>query len=186
MSDDMATLPSPTVAFLLKMKKEKVIPILFDTYIAVIKNSVGSKIFRNFYAEVDGKKIDITKNGNLSCAWFVSSLLYLFKLTKDVHATVDGMIRDLQQSGWKKISPKGEYASGEKRPKIGSILVWEKIDFGNKDFHKHIGFYIGNNKAISTNSFKKGRPVIHHWTYGIKRNKSVRKIEAIFWNKKIN
>ncbi|MCX6813984.1 MAG: hypothetical protein NT078_02130 [Candidatus Azambacteria bacterium] len=116
------------------------------------------------------------KNGGLSCARFVSSLLYLFKLIKDMHATVNGIVKDLKQSGWKKI----------KKPKIGSILVWEKIDFGNKDFHKHIGFYIGNNKAISTSSPKKGQPVIHHWTYGIKRNKPVRKVEAIFWNKKLN
>lgn len=158
------------------MKKIKVIPILFDTYIAVIKNSAGSKMFRNFYAKVDGKKIDIVKNGDLSCAWFVSSLLHLFKLIKDAHATVNGTIKDLKQSGWKKI----------KKPKIGSILVWEKIDFGNKDFHKHIGFYIGNNKAISTSNLKKGQPVTHHWTYGIKSNKPMRKIEAIFWNKKLN
>ena len=158
------------------MKKQKVIPILFDTYIAVIKNSVGSKMFRNFYAKVDGKKTDIMKNGDLSCAWFVSSLLYLFKLIKDAHATVNGTIKDLQQSGWKKI----------KKPKIGNVIVWEKIDFGNKDFHKHIGFYIGNNKAISTSNSKKGQPIIHHWTYGIKRNKPVRKVKAIFWHKKLN
>ena len=158
------------------MKKQKVIPIIFDTYIAVIKNSVGSKMFRNSYAKVDGKKTDIMKNGDLSCAWFVSSLLYLFKLIKDAHATVNGTIKDLQQSGWKKI----------KKPKIGNVIVWEKIDFGNKDFHKHIGFYIGNNKAISTSNSKKGQPIIHHWTYGIKRNKPVRKVKAIFWHKKLN
>jgi len=159
------------------MKKQKVIPIIFDTYIAVIKNSMGSKIFRNFYAKVDNKKTDIVKNGGLSCAWFVSSLLYLSKLIKDVHVTVDGTIKDLEQSGWKKIE----------KPKIGSVIVWEKIDFGNKNFHKHIGFYFGNNKTVSTSSnSKKGQPVIHHWTYGIKRNKPGRKVEAIFWNKKLN
>jgi len=41
------------------MKKQKVIPILFDTYIAVIKNSVGSKIFRNSYAKINNKKTDL-------------------------------------------------------------------------------------------------------------------------------
>ncbi|MEK7578783.1 MAG: hypothetical protein AAB789_00375 [Patescibacteria group bacterium] len=157
------------------MKKQKIIPILFDTYIAVIKNSVGSKIFRNFYAEVDGERADIVRNGDRSCAWFASSLLCLLKLIKAAHTTVDGTIGDLQQSGWKKIE----------KPEIGSILVWEKIDFGNKNLRKHIGFYIGNNKAIS-NSSKKGQPVIHHWTYGIKRNKPVREVEVIFWHKKLN
>ena len=157
------------------MKKQKVIPILFDTYIAVIKNSVGSKIFRNSYAKVNGKKIDILKNGELSCAFFVSSVLALFPLFELIkcppHSTVDGTLKDLQQSGWQKI----------KKPKIGSIIVWGK----NHNSHKHIGFYIGNNKAISTNSFRKGQPVIHHWTYGIKRNKPGRKVEAIFYNKKL-
>jgi len=157
------------------MKKQKVIPILFDTYIAVIKNSVGSKIFRNSYAKINNKKTDILQNGNLSCAFFISSILVLFKLIKEIHGTVDETVRDLEQSGWQKIT----------KPKIGSVIVWEKIDFGNKDFHKHIGFYIGNNKAIS-NSSKWKYPTIHRWTYGIKRNKPVRKVEAIFWNKKLN
>ena len=157
------------------MKKEKVIPILFDTYIAVVKNSVGSKMFRNSYAKINGKKTDILQNGMLSCAFFVSSILVLSKLIKEIHGTVDGTVKDLEQSGWQQIA----------KPKIGSVLVWEKIDFGNKNFHKHIGFYIGNNKAISTNSFKKRQPAVHHWTYGIKRNKPGRKVEAIFYNKKL-
>jgi len=157
------------------MKKQKVIPILFDTYIAVIKNSVGSKIFRNSYAKINNKKTDILQNGNLSCAFFISSILVLFKLIKEIHGTVDETVRDLEQSGWQKIT----------KPKIGSVIVWEKIDFGNKDFHKHIGFYIGNNKAIS-NSSKWKYPTIHRWTYGIKENRPVRKIEAIFWNKKLD
>ena len=164
------------------MKRQKVIPILFDTYIAVIKNSVGSKMFCNVYAKVNGlpaqtgKKTDILQNGMLSCAFFISSILVLFKLIKEIHGTVDGTVRDLERSGWQKTT----------KPKIGNVLVWEKIDFGNKDFHKHIGFYIGNNKAISTSNSKKGQPIIHHWTYGIKRNKPVRKVKAIFWHKKLN
>ena len=60
-------------------KKQKVVPILIDSYIAIIKNSVGSQLFRNLYAKVNGKKIDITENGKLSCAFYVSSVLLLFK-----------------------------------------------------------------------------------------------------------
>ena len=165
---------SNSLAHKMKVKKQKVTLNLFDTYLTVIRNSVGSKIFRNFYAEVDGKKTDIMKNGIYSCAWFVSSLLYLLKLIKQPHATVDGTIKDLKQSGWKKI----------KKPKIGSVLLWELIDCGNNEFHRHIGFYVGNNKAVST-SQKLKCPVIHHWTYGIKKNRPIRKIEAIFWNKKL-
>lgn len=94
-------------------KKQKVEPILIDTYLGAIKNSIGSKMFRNLYAKVDGKKVDITKNGNLSCAVFVSSILFLFKLIKGVHATVNGTIRDLKESGWIET----------KTPEIGCVLV---------------------------------------------------------------
>lgn len=157
------------------MKKQKVIPILFDTYIAVIKNSVGSNIFRNLYAKVNGKKTDITENGNLSCALFVSSVIYWFKLIKNLHATVDGVVKDLEESGWKKVE----------KPRVGSIIVWEKNDFGGGDLHKHIGFYIENKKAIS-NSPKLKHPVEHHCTFGASKNKPARKIESIWWNNKLN
>jgi len=154
------------------MKKQKVIPISFDTYIAIIKNSVGSKMFRNSYAKVNGKKTDILKNGEFSCAFYVSSILILFKLINEIHATVNGAIRDLKQLGWS--------ASGWKKPKIGSVIVWEE----NHNFHKHIGFYIGDNQAISNDKNKK-TPIIHHWTYGTKNGKPVRKIINMYWSNKL-
>ena len=150
--------------------KQKIIPLVFDTYLVVIKNSIGSKLFRNFYAKVGGKKTDIMRNGELSCAFYVSSVLTLLKLIKEVHGTVDSTIKDLKESGWKKIN----------KPKIGSILVWEKIDFGDGDIHKHIGFFIGRNKAIS-NSYKLGYPIEHSWNFNTKR-----RVDAILWNPKIH
>ncbi len=150
--------------------KQKIIPLVFDTYLAVIKNSIGSKIFRNFYARVNSKRTDIMRNGELSCAFYVSSVLALFKFIKEVHGTVDSTVKDLKKSGWKRIS----------KPKIGSVLVWEKIDFGDNDIHKHIGFFIGGNKAIS-NSYKLRHPIEHSWNFGAKR-----KVDAILWNPKIH
>jgi hypothetical protein len=143
-------------------------PLIFDTYLTVIKNSVGSKLFRNFYVKNKRKKIDVLKNGELFCAFFVSSILYLFKLIKDVHTTVDSTVKDLQESAWQIV----------KRPKAGSIIVWEKIDFGGGDIHKHIGFYIGKGKAIS-NNYKLGYPTEHNWIF------PKRQVEMIFWNKKL-
>ncbi len=157
------------------MVLKQIRPIFYETYIAVIRNSIGTNLFRNFYAKIDGKKIDITKNGIFSCAFFVSSILLLFKLIRKIHGTVKETVRDFKKSNWKRI----------KKPKVGSILVWEAIDFGKGDFHKHIGFYIGSNKAIS-NSSKLRKPVIHHWTFGTKNKRPKRKIEAIYWNKKLN
>jgi len=149
--------------------KQKITPLIFDTYLAVIKNSIGSKLFRNFYVAMAGKKTDIMKNGELSCAFYVSSILALFKLIGGIHGTVDSTVKDLRASGWKIV----------KKPKVGCILIWEKIHFGRNDIHQHIGFYIGNNRAVS-NDYKLGYPVKHHWTFGGKR-----KVDLIFWNPKM-
>ena len=149
--------------------------ILKESYIKAIKNSVGSNLFRNFYAFVNGKKKDILEDGTLSCAAFTSSILYLFKLTADMHATVRGTAADLEKFGWTKI----------KKPREGAVLVWEAQEFGNGEAHKHMGFYIGKNKAIS-NSYKKRYPILHHWTFGTKNGRPVRKVEQIFWNKKLD
>ena len=134
-----------------------------DTYIATVKNSIGSKMFRNLYAKVNGQKTDIVQNGNLSCAFYVSSILVLFKLIKEVHATVNGTVRDMKKSGW----------TETKKPKIGCVLVWQEADFTNGSLHKHIGFYMGNEKAIS-NNYKKGYPIKHDWKF--------RKIELMLWH----
>jgi hypothetical protein len=149
--------------------------ILKESYIKAIKNGVGSNLFRNLYAYVNGKKKDVLEDGILSCAVFTSSILHLFKLTADIHATVRGTAADLEKSGWTKI----------KKPREGAILVWEAQESGSGEAHKHMGFYIGKNKAIS-NSYKKHRPILHHWTFGVKNGRPVRKVEQIFWNKKLD
>lgn len=173
--------PNPsirTIYFFLQMASKKPLDvkvILKESYIKAIKNSVGSNLFRNFYAFINGKKKDILENGVLSCAAFTSSILYLFKLTTDTHATVKGTVADLEKSGWVQT----------KKPREGAVLVWEILKFGGNDMHRHIGFYVGKNKAIS-NSKERGYPILHHWTFGVKNGRPVRKVEQIFWNKKID
>lgn len=151
------------------MKQKKLKIFFFDTYLAMIHNSLGSKMFRTVYAVIDKKKKDILENGRVACALYVSSLLVIHKLIGEIHATVDSTVKALEKSGWKKIS----------KPRIGCIIVWEKVDFGKNDLHKHIGFYIGNNQAIS-NSSKRGCPVKHNLTFNGKR-----KIELLLWHQKL-
>lgn len=144
--------------------------LFFENYLTFIRNSLDTQMFRNLWAEVDGIKKDLTEDGNLSCALFVSSLLGIFKLIKEPHATVDGTLRDLTETGWQEI----------KEPKIGCILVWEKVSFGgNLGEHKHIGFYMGDNKAISNDS-KEGVPKEHDYLFD-----GVRSIELILWHPKL-
>ncbi|HXF44021.1 MAG TPA: hypothetical protein VNK70_00965 [Candidatus Paceibacterota bacterium] len=142
-----------------RKKSEKPIPLFFDTYLAVIRNSVGSGLFRNLYAKVGGRKTDLLRNGKLSCAFYVSSILKLFDLIGGIHATVDSTIDDLRRSGWSKVT----------KPEAGSVLVWERLKG-----HKHIGFFIGAGRAVS-NRPETGFPSIHGWEFD-----SRRKVEAVF------
>ncbi len=135
-----------------------------ESYLAFIKNSVKSHSFRNFYAEVNGKIEDIAKGGKTSCAFFVSSVLLTFGLIKVNHLTVDGLLKDLDKSGWYRI----------KKPLLGSILLWEE-----KQGHEHMGFFVGRGGAVS-NSPTEHFPVIHSWNYSGKR-----KIKAIYWHKRL-
>ena len=104
------------------------------------------------------------RNGELSCAFFVSGILKMFDLASGLHGTVDGTVKDLEKSGWQKID----------KPEIGSVIVWEGKEYDDGEIHKHIGFYIGDDQAIS-NSTKQGFPVKHEWTFDGKRI-----IEAIY------
>jgi len=135
------------------------------TLFKLIENSIGSKLFRNNYYFIDSKlqSKDILKNGQLSCAFYVSSLLYLTKLISDLHTTVEGTIKDLEKNGWYKID----------KPKKGAIVLWDK-----KNGHSHIGFYWNKNKAISNSSIKKS-PIIHPLNY------QNRKILAFYFHKEL-
>ena len=147
---------------------------LKKSYIKSILNSPSTGLFKNLYYKTKGKELDILENGRKSCAVFVSSILYLFKLITDVHATIESTILDLEKSGWTKI----------KTPKMGSVIIWEeKLIFNN--LNKHIGFCISKNQAIS-NSSELGKPKIHHLTYGKKNGKPIRKIIAAYWNSKLD
>lgn len=159
--------------------KTKITSLTYGSYMAVIKNSVGTKMFRNFYALINGQKKDVLENGELSCAFFASAILHLFKLIKEPHRTVASTIKDMEESGWRKI----------RKIKPGSVLIWGALESFEKGevrkYYKHIGFYVGDDKTIS-NSSRLGKPKIHHLTYGIRDGKPVRKIEAIYWHKKLD
>lgn len=150
--------------------KSKFKILTYQNYLSVIKNSQGSKMFRNFYVLDDNKKKDILKNGQFSCARYVSSILKLFDLIPETHATVDGTIKDMFKNNWKttnKLIP-------------GNVLLWEEQIQSNGKDHQHLGFYLSKDKAISHRHEKKA-PMIHHYTYNKKR-----KIVQILTHKIIN
>lgn len=138
--------------------------ILVDSYLAAVRNAVGSRLFRTFIARVDGEKRDILRRGKLSCAFFVSSILLMFRFLRRPRMTVRSTVAALRKTGWRRIRAS--------RP--GAILVWEA-----QNGHRHIGFYVGNQHAVSTSS-RRGVVARHHWTFGGKRN-----IEAAYWHQRL-
>ncbi len=148
-------------------KENKVTPLQFDTYLAVIENSVGSLMFKNLYVNINGIKKDATEDGWLSCAFYVSSILTLFKYIKEIHCTVASTIKDLKSSGWIEVD----------EPIIGSVVVWKPGK--NTNGHPHIGFYVGDNLAVSNDSLKK-YPIKYEWKFGGKRE-----VEMILWKSEI-
>lgn len=144
-------------------------PNKFKNYLTMIHNSIGTKMFRNFFAEINGKEVDVLENGDKSCGVHVSSLLYMNNLINAPHATVTTTLKDMRENGWEEIQ----------EPRDGCVIHWEKTDKSNQC--EHLGFYVGNDKAIS-NSSKKGYPKKHHWTYGKSNDGPKRKVLGLYWN----
>lgn len=154
--------------------KPPVTILIPETYRQVIANSLDTRLFRHLFANVNGQQQDILRNGELSCAFYVSTILRLFDLIQEGHATVDGLIKDLEKSGWKKIS----------RPKVGCVLLWDHIVYPDGQSHRHVGFYVGSQQAIS-NSAAFGVPRKHHWTYGQLKGQPKRKVTGMYSHPKI-
>src|SRR3989344_7760457 len=85
--------------------------------LAIVENSAkgDNYLFRNLYADENGKEIDIFENGHNSCGAHVSWTLLALELIKHPHASSWGTLKDLFESGW--------YEINELKP--GVVLIWE-------------------------------------------------------------
>jgi len=76
------------------ISSQPVVTVLrFQTYLGMIRGAVGSRMFRHLWAIVDGKKTNIVRNGELSCAMFVSTILHHAQLIAEPHEMVRGQSR---------------------------------------------------------------------------------------------
>lgn len=139
-------------------------------YLTLIENAAKGEnwMFRNFYMVQDGVEKDALEDGGLSCAVFVSSILYLHNhilqepWLKSTHANVGSTVKDMLVHDWQEVQ----------EPRPGAVLVWEK-----QNGHEHIGFFMGGTEAVSNDSQGTGFPHRHHYTYS-----DTRKIEKILWH----
>jgi hypothetical protein len=125
--------------------------VLFQSYMAKIRNSAGDRAYRNlYYSFDDGRVRDVLQNGNLSCAYFVSSVLQHFGLLKNFDINVESTVAAMKSAGWQKVA----------KPVPGNVIVWERRCFRRGDCHMHIGFFIGRGRVMSMSS-RHRFPVYH-------------------------
>ena len=147
-----------------KQQTDKPERLYFKSFIQLLHNSIGTNLFRNFYVKtVERGEFDAFDDGDNSCAFYVSAVLTIFNKLNGIHGTIASTINDLQESGWDKVN----------EPKEGDVIVWEAQQFDD-GLKEHIGFSIGNGKAISISRVNK-TPLEHSDTFGGKR-----KIISIF------
>ena len=156
-------------------------------YLAMIRNVARGEnhTFQNFYITIDGVERDALNGGSLACGTVVSSVLYLQNSTLEflkkprwiafTHANVPAAEKDMEACGWHQIDEVRE----------GAIITWEAREgtdvpvYGN--MHLHMGFYIGNDRAVSNGSNSTLMPEEHHYTYD-----GARKILRIWWHPELD
>lgn len=137
-----------------------------ESLLQVIKNSINSNIFRSIFIKNNGSQIDVMEDGIKSCAFFISGVLSMFELIDRSHFTIKTTEKKLLEYGWQKVN--------KDNPQICDVIIWEEIQFKDGTKHKHVGFYIGDNTAIS-NDTNKRTPQSHNWIFDGKRQ-----IESLF------
>lgn len=146
--------------------------IFKQNFLTVIRNSEGTEMFRNYF-NLKGK--DILSNGDLSCAFFVSTVLLMFGFLDKFYFRVVDVVDEMEKNGWQKVT----------RLRKGCIVVWNPV-VQNGRGHFHIGFYLGNRIAISNRS-SIGKPGKHPVVYsGLDKQKTKKvTIRAIYWHPKL-
>jgi len=132
-----------------------------ETYLKMIENSVGSRLFNSIIVlyKDTGKIADASK-GEHSCAFFSSGVLLLAGMLPRTSATVPALQKQIEESGeWEKVND----------IQAGDILFWEEMTSPDRHENGHSGFAVGNNEAVSTSSENK-EVARHHITYGVDEN----------------
>lgn len=160
---------------MLSILKEEGKPLdLPRTYRALIEGSLESRQYLRLYVHGHDGAIDVIGNGRFACAFYTSSILTLTTLISQVHTTVFETIEDMVRSHWFQVDSL----------EPGAVIVWGPKMCSDGNHHKHIGFYLGDDTAISTDGVT-GIPTKHHVTYGTVGGTPVRPIECIYFHKKL-
>ena len=151
-------MPDPNIKILYK-----------ETYLKAVENSVGSKVFNSLVVQFrDTNEVkDILLDGIYSCAFFVSSILYLVNAIDKPHATVKRLLETFEKGEkWKKVAINDLEA--------GDVIFWENIKFDDGSENAHVGFALNKEEAVSTDY--KNKVVTKHPII----SESKRKIDVVY------
>ena len=144
-----------------------------ETYIKMIENSVGTKLFNSIIIKNEtGEVQDLLNDGEYSCALFVSSVLVLHLLLPRARTTVANLEKELTDHKSFIEVPKESIETGD-------VIFWESVTYEDGSQNRHVGFAISSHEAISTNYIEKC--VVRHATdKEIENTGKIRKIEKVF------
>ncbi|HEY0964261.1 MAG TPA: hypothetical protein VGE31_00495 [Candidatus Paceibacterota bacterium] len=142
---------------------------LKPSLMAMLRGSEGSNAFRRLYRVLPGNvSDDVIYDGDLACAYTVSSWLYLFGLIRGgVHTTVAKTIEDLTESGWEESA----------LPAAGCVVLWGVKQGDDGRPHYHIGICLSASDAVSNYAPQK-QPKIHP-IHGFLKNEKGEEREVI-------
>lgn len=126
-------------------------PQTLKNVLHVARAAEGSAMFQHLFVKnvKTGQEFDALDGGDLSCAFFVSTVLTMAQLIDRPHATVETTLQKMQEAGWRKAT----------EPSAGAVVYWP----GKDQAHSHIGFYLGDNECVSNSSTDR-KPKIHGLT----------------------
>ncbi len=149
---------------------------ILETYLAHIRGSIGSQSYRHWYGHQNmspGEVKDVTNAGQISCAYYASCVLVAFGLAYKLRAETQGLLKDMWSHDWYQIE----------EPRPGAVLLWmpRQTQTGK---HPHIGFYMGEDKAISHIGGEVCAPTEHDWSY-VPPKADHRELHSIWWNDRL-
>mgnify|MGYP001584286886 CR=1 FL=1 len=121
-----------------------------ESYVRAIENSVGSRLFNSLLVRFgDSQEVkDILNDGELSCAYFVSSLLVMHDALRQTHTTVANLKKALSENPkWSEVPLENVEA--------GDVVFYKKRTFADGSGNAHVGFVLNKDEAVSTDYQKK-------------------------------
>jgi hypothetical protein len=152
----------------------------YANYLEMIKKSVWSTMFQNFWVEThEWDKKDTTQWWNLSCAYFVSSILKIYNRINTPTDMIQNTLNQIKEHWRYEINP----LTHPNEIPSWSILLRQEWFWPSWN-HAHIWFYMWNEQSVSNDSAesriwlkteKQYTPQQHHYTF-----ENTRSVKAIW------